>query len=401
MCKVLSITGINDKNREQAKSLYLEMAKVMSLDVSHQDGLGYAAIDSSGSLFGEHFLYNREAFIERDPLTDQDLKKMKEFKGFLYKENKYNSFGVLNLDNVSAITLHTRLATSVKGLPNVHPFVEGDTSLVHNGIISNYKKFRLLKSKKESCDSEALLTQYIDNKVSKNITNFKKVANAVEGYYAALIFTRDKDGNRVLDVVKSNNAQLVGCFIKGTSLMVFGSMSYQLKSGCEKAGLVIDSTFEVSPSSILRINPFTNSVIDSAKFKEKSVYDRWENYRSRYNGEYSGGGYYDNSMHDYGYWDGFKWHEPKRSSAPIVDVLHNDVVKTTDSPKTPLIPPLLPVSAKNRVKNFVTNSYSGNNKLKHTEKRLFNNTIETHDIGNDDYQTAADWVNNIERLRNK
>jgi len=99
------IPHVNNETRDNAIKFTEAMAKVMSEDKSHQDGLGYAAIDSH--------------------------------------QFNYNKFGDVRLDDMSAITLHTRLATSGKGLLNCHPFIENDTSVIHNGMISKAFDFRI------------------------------------------------------------------------------------------------------------------------------------------------------------------------------------------------------------------------------------------------------------------
>lgn len=282
MCKIYLASGINDTNRAGHKKLYEAMAKVMSKEYSHRDGLGYAAVDNEGNLFGERWLENSEAFEKRTPITDRERMFMKNFKGFIDKKEKYNSFGTVNLDKVTALTLHTRLATSGKEFKNTHPFVENDTSVIHNGVISNWKDLRVEQS---TCDSEAILTQYVDNEVGIDIEKFREVAKNLSGYYACGIFSRDVEHNRVLDVVKSASAQLVAAYIPELDSMVFTSLADQIQEGCKQADLVIDGLFTVNPSSIIRINPITGDVGEFYQFEEKS---------------------YNNTTYD-GYWNGHKW----------------------------------------------------------------------------------------------
>ena len=111
---------------------------------SDRDGLGYSALNEAGDLFGERWLNNDDAFVRRAIKSDKCKEIEQELAGLL-SENQvgetYGEFGigVGGLDSISAITLHTRLATSGKGFANCHPFVSEDglTSLIHNGVITN------------------------------------------------------------------------------------------------------------------------------------------------------------------------------------------------------------------------------------------------------------------------
>jgi predicted glutamine amidotransferase len=108
-----------------------------------------------------------------------------------------NSFGEVKMDDVAAITLHTRMATSAKGMANTHPFVyeNHDTSLIHNGVIRNEKDFKLQVS---TCDSESILQAYLINETHHNPKMVGEMAKMLVGYYAAALFSRDADGVRIL-----------------------------------------------------------------------------------------------------------------------------------------------------------------------------------------------------------
>jgi glucosamine 6-phosphate synthetase-like amidotransferase/phosphosugar isomerase protein len=232
------------------------MGAVMSQDKSHQDGLGYAGIDSAGNLFAERWLTNSEAFKVRPSMAG-------EYADFLQVD--YSSYGDVNLDDLTAITLHTRLATSGKGLHNCHPFIENDTSVIHNGVIHNHNKFRIEQS---SCDSEAILTQYVDNSVGDDPELFDKMSTQLDGYYACGIFARTESGERILDVVKSASAVLIGAFIKELDTMVFTSLESHLMAGIKLCGFDVPTVFKVKNSSLVRINPLTGKVLGNHSFVE-------------------------------------------------------------------------------------------------------------------------------------
>lgn len=259
MCKIMIIPHVNNETRGNAIKFTEAMAKVMSEDKSHQDGLGYAAIDSQGNLFAERWLVNSQAFNNRAGSNSN----LADYSGFI--EFNYNKFGDVKLDDMAAITLHTRLATSGKGLHNCHPFIENDTSVIHNGVISNAYDFRIEQS---TCDSESILTQYNDHGVGSDHELFNKVSTQLDGYYACGIFTRDSNGGRVLDIVKSSSAQLVATYVDELQCVVFTSLEHQLKKGLSACGFKMNAVYTINPSSLVRIDPINNKVIGTTSFSE-------------------------------------------------------------------------------------------------------------------------------------
>jgi hypothetical protein len=259
MCKIMIIPHVNNETRDNAIKFTEAMAKVMSEDKSHQDGLGYAAIDSQGNLFAERWLNNSQAFTNRAGRNAN----LNDYSGFI--QFNYNKFGDVRLDDLGAITLHTRLATSGKGLLNCHPFIENDTSVIHNGVISNAFDHRIDQS---TCDSEAILTQYADNGVGHDYELFNKVSTQLDGYYACGIFSRDSNGGRILDIVKSSSAQLVATYVDELQCVVFTSLEYQLKKGLDACGFKHNPVYTVNPSSMVRIDPLKNRVIGVTSFEE-------------------------------------------------------------------------------------------------------------------------------------
>jgi hypothetical protein len=259
MCKIMVIPHINNESRTNAIKFIEAMSQVLSKDKSHQDGLGYAGIDSKGNLFAERWLNNDHAFTNRTGVQDN----IAEYSGFLKID--YNSYGDVKLDDLTAITLHTRLATSAKGLINCHPFIENDTSVIHNGVISNAFDFRIDQS---TCDSESILTQYVDHGVGADHELFNKVSTQLDGYYACGIFSRDANGNRILDIVKSSSAQLVGAYVNELKVMVFTSLESHLREGLRMCGFTSGAIYSINPSSLVRLDPVKNKVIGISSFGE-------------------------------------------------------------------------------------------------------------------------------------
>lgn len=273
MCKILAIAGIQDSNREDAWKIIHKMAKEMSF-YNNNDGLGYAAITKDNKLFGERWLKNDEAFIERQEtsLTPLELVLAEEYQSFFHfnRTIKYNNFGELDYQNISAITLHTRQATSGKEFKNTHPFVEDDTSLIHNGVIRNADKFE----KKSTCDSEAILRVYIDNNVAEKPDHIQRLAHRLVGYYACAVFA--KIGDRfILDVFKDNSASLEGAFVSlgegKPGLLLITTSAKDVEDVVSKfQDYKVLTKLSVTPGRLLRIDPITGKTLRIVQFDPRT-----------------------------------------------------------------------------------------------------------------------------------
>lgn len=284
MCKVLIIPAI--KKHKMAETLKFVKAMGASMSKGNSDGLGYSAISSTGELFGERWFLNQEAFRpvtispSRDytPLKDVADNTVKSWGGALkfhktdgWKKTedtpRYNNFGEGDIADMAAITLHTRAATCDRNLTNVHPFVDQDTSVIHNGIINNVTDFKLNLS---TCDSETILISYLNNKVNDDITNVQKMVDQLKGYYACGVFSRDAAGERILDVFKMNNNNLSICYIYDLETYVLSSSGYEITEICKMLGYAHDGTQDIQDEYITRINPFTGEIIQQIGFDKPS-----------------------------------------------------------------------------------------------------------------------------------
>lgn len=281
MCKVMVMSGINDVNREKSVAFIKEMAKEMS--PGNKDGCGYAAIDDAGKLFGERWLENSQAFT--------DINDVLQFGDAIEGTGEYNNFGDLNLNKVAAITLHTRMATSAKGIANTHPFVyeNEDTSLIHNGVIDNDKDFTLQVS---TCDSEAILQAYLLNGVNHNPAMIGAMAEMLYGYYAAALFTRDASGNRILDIFKGNHASLVVTYLYELGTYVFSTSEMDISIVCRRLGISMGKAYTIKEGNLLRVDPFTSKIISREKFKVQSRHKSAYHYTgtSHYKNDYGNSG---------------------------------------------------------------------------------------------------------------
>lgn len=257
MCKIMVIAGIKEVNVDKAVAFVETIAPLIS--VGNNDGLGYAAVDSEGNLFGERWHKNADAF-KTIPFGDMFVTNQFEsaIKGGLTK-GAYNNFGNVALSKMTAITLHARYATSGKEFMNTHPFVSLDTSLIHNGVICNDDDWE--KQMVTTCDSEAILCSYINNDVAIKPNAIQAVANELVGYYAAAVFTRDEEGYRILDVFKGHNNNLVIAYIDELETWVMSTQKSDIADACKKLGFTMGTAFDVNDGALMRINPNTGETL--------------------------------------------------------------------------------------------------------------------------------------------
>lgn len=277
MCKIAVISGITSETKDKAWEFVKAMAKEMS-SYSDKDGLGYAAVDADGNLFGERWWTNADAFETREPLTVLDRALLDEYGGMLGKAVTYNSFGnVENFESVEetdfrSVIIHTRQATTGKEFVNTHPFVIGDTALIHNGIIRNYKE---LGTKNSTCDSESILVRYLEEGVQDNMGKIAQVADTLEGYYACGIISKTNEGRVIVDVFKDNSAQLCALFIKELNTMVFCTAENMVRAVCRSLQFTIMSEFMVRPGCLMRYDAMTGRVIGTKRFNTTGP-ERWK-----------------------------------------------------------------------------------------------------------------------------
>jgi hypothetical protein len=268
----MMMAGITSETRENAWRFIFEMAKQIS--PGNTDGLGYAAMTTEGDLFGERWLFNGEAFFNREteaPLSEREADILSTYRGALRKEQRpirYNKFGVLSDTGMAAITLHTRMATSGKGFENTHPFVSNGVSLIHNGVISNAHR---LEMKQSTCDSETILNLYVKNNVAEKPALIQAVAKRLQGYYACGVLGKSEKDGVFLDIFKCVRANLEAAYVKELQTVVFSTRLADIKTVCEKLGFTVSGEFVFESNTLLRLDALTGTVISVQKFKQPEI----------------------------------------------------------------------------------------------------------------------------------
>ncbi len=267
MCKILCVAGLKPQNsKNNWKFLFAASTRMGKFDV---DGIGFAAMTAGGQLFGERWVDPDDAFRERFNPSPNDQKIMRQFGPMLVRGVEYNSFGNLDLtDDASAVILHSRMATTPKGLINTHPFVINDTALIHNGIIRNTAELKNLMS---TCDSETILTTYLDEKVDQEVLNVQKMANRLQGYYACGVLGKDATGP-YMDVFKNAGANLIGARIVELDAFVLCTALDILEDVCRVTGMTMETVFHTKAGYLARMDVATGAVRSITPFTEGTGY---------------------------------------------------------------------------------------------------------------------------------
>lgn len=272
MCKNTFLIGI--KNPENAFEFITTIAPLMTK--SNSDGMGYAVLNNDG-MFVERFLTNTDAFTS-EPFNQSDIefanslgalvdRKIIETENTLFKKSMTYQ-GERDFSTAKSILLHARKSTGHVCLENVHPFVINNTALVHNGIISNHSDFIKEIS---TCDSEAILQQYLNHEVNDYPSNIEKVTKTLQGWYACGILTKNIDGLWVIDVFKSVSSNLYVTKIDEIGGFVFSTQKTDIMESLSSLNWELNHPiFPVQPKVFSRFDATTGNILFQSNFEEKS-----------------------------------------------------------------------------------------------------------------------------------
>lgn len=251
MCKVAGVTKITDKNRNDVWVFMELLGQLMS--PGNNDGLGYAAFDKAGKLFGEKWLINESAFKDLSQIKGMNSEKMAKI---------YSYFGgVVKRDEVQSIILHTRAATCTKSITNTHPFIDDETkpsvAIIHNGWVYNDTEFT---RKYSTCDSEVLAHLYYENKVASDLSNVNKFTPKIEGWYTVLALSQTPEGRLIMDAY-SDNGRLGSYFIKELDTRIWSSSASDVKQIADALGLTAVSLEQMKANTAMRFDVLTGEQI--------------------------------------------------------------------------------------------------------------------------------------------
>lgn len=275
MCKVAAIAGITDKNRGDVWVFAQILGQSMSL--GNSDGLGYAAFDKDGKLFGERWLFNDTAFGDLTQIKGLDSQKMGKI---------YSHFGKVDKDSAQGIVLHTRAATCEKGIVNTHPFVDSleapTVAIIHNGMIYNEEKFPRTYS---TCDSEVLAPLYADHLVGHDLKNLNKFTPELEGWYTVLALAKDQDDKMIMDAF-TDSGRLGSFYIKELETRVWSTYAVDVQQVAKSLGLTAIDEMKMDRDTAIRIDVLTGDIVDDIKLETSgtinvrvlpNMWEGWQN----------------------------------------------------------------------------------------------------------------------------
>lgn len=271
MCKIFMAAGIKEKHAEKVWKYAERISKRMSR--ANRDGLGYAAVTAEGKMFGERWLNNDQSFRKFTKVDDLDKVIVENFDGAVEINNTYgvkresgeavyNSFGEFTPKKTVALTMHARMATTPKGLINVHPFVMDGVSLIHNGVIRNVDDF---KYKISTCDSETILQSYLQSGMKTDLKMAEKMAGMLDGSYACGVLTHTEQGP-ILDVFKSWTTSLNAAYIPDMEVWVMSTDKDDIIDTCKELEYDYSNMFTIKGGKAIRIDATTGKRIAMEDF---------------------------------------------------------------------------------------------------------------------------------------
>lgn len=301
MCKVMILKGIQDSK------LALDFMKAVAPNMSlfNSDGIGYSAVNSQNKMFMEKWHYNKQ-FLDTDTVIDAETLKMLEpFKNKLpYVQQNYTNYGDVTRDDLRTVTMHTRYATCGKTFENTHPFIEGNTSLIHNGVIRNADALNL--NKNSTCDSENALQLYKNLNINLETSpdNVQSFIDKLKGYWAFAFLSPDANDRYMLDVVREG-ASLYWALLPelGEHCAVIATTQEIIEIGVRELGLepraeivllsesnyhrfdavtgeFIDN-FILDESELNKIVVYTNKYPPRSHYIDYDSYESYETYKSK------------------------------------------------------------------------------------------------------------------------
>ena len=230
MCKLFSIVEV--ENQEKAE----RFAKLAIPFITKTDnhGLGIMRLGENGT------------HIQRwlNPPTVMRSKKSKSLLKYEKAlKHQQNEEGERSRD-LYAIAIHGRFATCDKSLQNTHPFYRDGSALMHNGIIPNAVDFKRVLS---TCDSEALLSQYLAYGVSDSQLRLTDALKGVGGYYASIVF----NDNGTIDIWRDDTATLYLAHVRGVGVVIATTEEIIIQTA-KKQKAFITGIDEILPFTVIR-----------------------------------------------------------------------------------------------------------------------------------------------------
>ena len=241
MCKLFAIVEIESKKNAE---MFAKKA-IPLITKSDNHGLGIMRLGEKG------------VHVQRwlEPPTVMRRKESKQLEKYSTALKHQRNEEGNQSKNLYAIGIHGRFATCQRSLENTHPFYKEGSALMHNGIITNADKFKRTLS---SCDSEALLSQYLENGVRGDAKRLTESLKDIEGYYASIVF----NDNGTIDIWRDSTASLYIAHVRNVGVVIATTQEIIVQAA-KKCKAFITGIDEVLPFASIR---WTNGVNPRVSF---------------------------------------------------------------------------------------------------------------------------------------
>ena len=230
MCKLLAVVEI--ENQKHAETFGRMAIPLMTESDPH--GLGIMRL-------GENGVHIQRWLEPPEVIRRKESKHLKKYASIL--RHQQNEAGTRSR-RLDALAIHARYATCEKTLANVHPFYKDGTALMHNGVITNDEKFLKTVS---TCDSEALLSQYLAHGVKHSNGKLSDALEGVEGYQAAIVF----NDSGVIDIWRDAVATLHIAHVRGVGVVI-ATTAEIITTTAKRCKAYITGIDEILPYSVVR-----------------------------------------------------------------------------------------------------------------------------------------------------
>lgn len=267
MCKLLIIPKVKNQNltQEFISAAQSEMTR------HDNDGIGYAALTEDGVAI-ERFLDTVDfgdwgsEYKPRDSISDRMLALSDALVNSPLNAKRYAASGPIDSD-WSSVIVHSRFATSGRGIDCTHPFTKDNTTLAHNGVIQA-KVEDWVKDTATECDTEELLNGYIDSEVAYNANKIQFLSDNILGYFAFGAFTEVDHGQYILDIVRDGDATLYCAWIDELGSEVYATSRSIIDSACIDLGWSEPTIIPVKDCTLIRY--YQGEVVDVLGFSRVS-----------------------------------------------------------------------------------------------------------------------------------
>lgn len=272
MCKLFGVVGIQSSEKEvQEKALtFLGAAKGL-MTATDKDGYGYATFRQAGGrwgVYGEKWVDPTFAFMDPKRVREEE-KIYKDGLGLAVEIPEGRAACSMGDPNprlpIRSMIAHARQATCAVNVENTHPFYDETNKviLIHNGVISNDDTIKKYQS---TCDSEAILTAYVEEGVAENPKKLQKMVDRLSGSFACFVMAYD--GKKwVVDVFKNAAPSLYTCFVPELGAYAFATTTNILRGGLKVAKLESNSLFPIRDNAHVRLDAGTGEKLFDQQFK--------------------------------------------------------------------------------------------------------------------------------------